>query len=245
MSQSHAGAPGSEAGVTPAVLIVEDDPTINQALADRFTAEGFTVTRAWDGPGAVEACAAARPDVVVLDQMLPGFDGLEVCRRIQADRPVPVLMVTARDEESDILIGLAVGADDYLTKPFRMREVVARVKALHRRVQRAAEAATDLAGSPALEHRGLTLDPATRRCAVDGADVHLTPIEFDLLALLMADPGVVVRREAIETAVWGSADGYGSRTLDTHVRALRGKVGGARIRTVHGVGYAMASGDTP
>ena len=101
----------------PCVLVVEDDPTINQALADRFTAEGFEVVRAHDGPGAVAAHAAHDPAVVVLDLMLPGFDGLEVCRRIQADRPVPVLMLTARDDESDIIVGLGVGADDYLTSP--------------------------------------------------------------------------------------------------------------------------------
>ena len=108
----------------PCVLVVEDDPTINQTLADRFTAEGFEVVRAHDGPGAVAAHAEHDPAVVVLDLMLPGFDGLEVCRRIQADRPVPVLMLTARDDESDIIVGLGVGADDYLTKPFRMLSLI-------------------------------------------------------------------------------------------------------------------------
>src|SRR6187200_576523 len=130
------------------ILLVEDDPVINQTVADRLTGEGYDVVRAYDGPGAVAACAESRPDAVVLDVMLPGFDGLEVCRRIQADRPVPVLMLTARDDESDILIGLGVGADDYMTKPFRMKELVARVSALLRRVQRAAELVREAEPTP-------------------------------------------------------------------------------------------------
>ena len=118
------------------VLVVEDDPVINQALADRLRAEGYDVVRAFDGPGAVAAHDEHEPDLVLLDVMLPGYDGHEVCRRIQADRPVPVLMLTARADEADVLVGLGVGADDYLTKPFRMRELVARVAALLRRVDR-------------------------------------------------------------------------------------------------------------
>src|SRR6478735_9562314 len=153
-------APSS--GPRRSILVVEDAPVINQAVSDRLAAEGYAVVRAWDGPGAVQAHQEHAPDLVVLDVMLPGFDGHEVCRRIQADRPVPVLMLTARDDESDVLIGLGVGADDYLTKPFRMRELVARVGALLRRVERAAE----LAAHPAT-HLGdlgdLRVDPATRR----------------------------------------------------------------------------------
>mgnify|MGYP002651482354 CR=1 FL=1 len=224
----------------PCVLVVEDDPTINQTLADRFTAEGFEVVRAHDGPGAVAAHAEHDPAVVVLDLMLPGFDGLEVCRRIQADRPVPVLMLTARDDESDIIVGLGVGADDYLTKPFRMREVVARVRALLRRVERAAEL-----GRPdetITHHAGLTLDERTWRCTVDGHAVHLTPTEFDLLALLARELGAVLRRERIVADLWGWDDGLGRGSLDSHVKSLRAKVGGHRIRTVHGVGYALDDG---
>src|SRR3954464_4047730 len=121
------------------ILVVEDDRVINQAVSDSLAAEGYDVVRAYDGPGALAAYGEQAPDLVVLDVMLPGFDGLEVCRRIQADRPVPVLMLTARAEETDLLVGLGVGADDYLIKPFRMREVVARVPALLRRTERASE----------------------------------------------------------------------------------------------------------
>lgn len=219
------------------VLVVEDDEVINESLTLRLEAQGHTVTRAFDGPGAVAAFEADRPDVVLLDLMLPGFDGLEVCRRIQAVAPVPILMLTARDDETDILVGLAVGADDYVTKPFRMREVVARVQALLRRVERAAE----LAAAPAAGPRvlgGLTLDPGTRRVTVAGEAVHLTPLEFDLLATLMAEPGRVFARNDLLREVWGWADAYGTRTLDSHVKSLRAKIGADRIRTVHGVGYA-------
>ena len=134
-------------GVHQRVLVVEDEPTINQAVSDRLVAEGFDVRQAYDGPAAVAAAQEWTPHLLVLDVMLPGFDGHEVCRRVQADRPVPVLMLTARDDETDLLVGLAVGADDYLTKPFSMRELSARVHALLRRAGRAATPA----GAPADE----------------------------------------------------------------------------------------------
>lgn len=219
------------------VLVVEDDHVISQALADRFEAEGFSVLLAFDGPGAVAAYSESPADVVVLDLMLPGFDGLEVCRRIQAERPVPVLMLTARDDEADILTGLAVGADDYLTKPFRMREVVARVRALLRRVERAAV----LAAAPGLvsEVGDLRIDGAARRVYVGGQEPHLTPTEFDILARLAREPGTVVTRERLMRDVWGWADSGGTRTVDSHVRGLRAKIGAERIRTVHSVGYSL------
>ena len=218
------------------VLVVEDEPVINQAVTDRLRAEGFTVYQAHDGPGAVAAFAEHEVDLVVLDVMLPGFDGLEVCRRIQAVRPVPVLMLTARDDETDVLVGLGVGADDYVTKPFSMREVVARVRVLLRRVERAELLART---SGRMDLAGLVVDPATRRVAVDGSEVHLTPLEFDLLCALAAEPGAVRGRDALMREVWGWADASGTRTLDSHVKALRAKIGAERVRTVHGVGYAL------
>jgi len=222
--------------VTHTVLVVEDEPVINQAVTDRLRAEGFTVHQAHDGPGAVETFERHDVDLVVLDVMLPGFDGLEVCRRIQAVRPVPVLMLTARDDETDVLVGLGVGADDYVTKPFSMREVVARVRVLLRRVERA-EALARTTGR--LDVDGLVVDPATRRVTADGREVHLTPLEFDLLCALAVEPGAVRSREALMREVWGWGDASGTRTLDSHVKALRAKLGADRVRTVHGVGYAL------
>ncbi|MEI2777602.1 MAG: response regulator transcription factor [Tetrasphaera sp.] len=219
------------------LLVVEDEPLINQAVADRLRAEGYAVTQAFTGPEAVALADAEEPDAVVLDIMLPGFDGIEVCRRVQSRRPVPVLMLTARDDESDILVGLGVGADDYLTKPFRMRELVARVHALLRRVERAGELARAPRAGVSLD--GLEIDAAARRVRVDGNEVHLTPTEFDLLSMLASAPGTVLTREQLLAEVWGWADASGTRTVDTHVKTLRAKVGGARIRTAHGVGYAL------
>ncbi|MGH3474355.1 MAG: response regulator [Aeromicrobium sp.] len=219
------------------ILVVEDEPVINQAITDRLRAEGFDVVQAWDGPGAVEVFGTADPDLVVLDVMLPGFDGHEVCRRIQADRPVPVLMVTARDDEADILVGLGVGADDYLTKPFRMRELVARIAALLRRVDRASELAT----SRPIEIGSLTIDAGARKVRIGADDVRLTPTEFDLLVCLAAAPGQVLTREKLLADVWGWPGASGTRTVDSHVKALRSKIGADRVRTVHGVGYALES----
>ena len=226
------------------VLVVEDEPVINQAVTDRMRGEGYDVVQAWDGPGAVARFTETEPDLVLLDVMLPGFDGLEVCRRIQATRPVPVLMLTARDDEADILVGLGVGADDYLTKPFRMRELVARVAALLRRVERAAELAAERAGdgSVVLEVGDLTVDPATRRVRIADAEVHLTPTEFDLLVHLAGSPGTVLTRERLYAEVWGWESASGTRTVDSHVKALRAKIGSERVRTVHGVGYALEAG---
>ncbi len=219
------------------ILVVEDDPVINDTVSRRLQAEGYAVTQAFDGPGAVEAARRDGPDAVVLDLMLPGIDGFEVCRRVQAQRPVPVLMLTARDDEADILTGLAVGADDYLTKPFGMRELVARVAALLRRVDRAAALARQ---APTVHSVGdLVVDTGARRCTAAGELVHLTPTEFDLLACLAAAPGQVLSRERLLAEVWDWPDASGTRTVDSHVKALRAKVGAERVRTVHGVGYAL------
>ncbi|WP_433783124.1 response regulator transcription factor [Actinomycetospora sp. CA-101289] len=227
-------------GTNRRVLVVEDEPVINGAVTDRLAAAGYDVVRAFDGPGAVEQFRASDPDVVVLDVMLPGLDGHEVCRRIQAVRPVPVLMLTAADDETDVLVGLAVGADDYLTKPFRMRELVARVAALLRRVERAAE----LTGTAPTDLGDLRVDPGARRVWTGDDEVHLTPTEFDLLLCLAANPGVVLTRERLLSEVWDWPGASGTRTVDSHVKALRAKIGAERVRTVHGVGYALETGST-
>jgi DNA-binding response OmpR family regulator len=169
--------------------------------------------------------------------MLPGFDGLEVCRRIQADRPVPVLMLTARDDETDLLVGLAVGADDYLTKPFSLRELAARVHALLRRVERAATAGSR--SQPPISLGDLMIIPSERRVSRNGTEVHLTPTEFDLLVHLAGRPRTVLPRERLLAEVWGWTESCGTRTVDSHVKALRRKLGADLIRTVHGVGYAL------
>jgi DNA-binding response OmpR family regulator len=218
------------------ILVVEDEASIAEAVATRLRSEGFAVTIAADGPSGVERCRALQPDLVVLDLMLPGLDGLDVCREIQRDRPVPVLMLTARDSETDLVVGFAVGADDYLTKPFSSRELVARVHALLRRVERRPGSAPDQAGSVALGP--VTIDLASRRVHLDGDLVHLTPTEFDLLAHLAQAPARVFTREQLLADVWGYHDGAGARTVDSHVRALRRKLGNNVVRTVHGVGYA-------
>ena len=221
------------------ILVVEDEPTIAQAIAARLVAEGFDVRVAADGPGAVEEFGAYGPDLVVLDLMLPGLDGLEVCRRIQAERPVPVLMLTARDDETDLLVGLAVGADDYLTKPFSMRELMARVRALLRRVEHAAALATAAPERDVVRLGPLEIDRAARKVTVDGVAVHLTPIEYQLLDSLARTPGTVLTRAVLLEQVWDWAGGSGTRVVDSHIKALRRKLGADLIRTVHSVGYAL------
>jgi DNA-binding response OmpR family regulator len=216
------------------ICVIEDEHVIAAAVAARLRAEGFAVETAADGPAGVALCERVRPDLVVLDLMLPGLDGLEVCRRVQRDRPVPVLMLTARAEEADVLVGLGVGADDYMTKPFSPRELVARIKALLRRVDRRPAPAGE-----AVQVGLLELDPQARRVTVAGEPVHLTPTEFDLLRVLAARPGAVLTRGQLLAEVWGWRDGSGARTVDSHIRGLRRKLGSQRVRTVHGIGYAL------
>ncbi|WP_324649742.1 response regulator transcription factor [Georgenia sp. H159] len=224
------------------VLVVEDEPDIAAQIAHRLAAEGWRVEIAGDGLGGVETARTFLPDVVVLDVMLPGIDGLEVCRRIQAEREVPVLMLTARDDETDILVGLGVGADDYMTKPFSMRELLARLKALLRRAERARRTAveeTAETAEPPLQLGDLEVDRSQRRVRRAGSEAHLTPTEFDLLVCLASSPRTVFSREKLLAEVWDWADASGTRTVDSHVKALRRKLGADLVRTVHGVGYAL------
>ncbi|WP_194852978.1 response regulator transcription factor [Nocardia sp. SYP-A9097] len=223
----------SQQGSARRILVVEDEPTIAESIAVRLRAEGFTVDLAHDGPAAVIAAEALLPDLVVLDVMLPGFDGLEVCRRIQARRPVPVLMLTARTDETDVLIGLGVGADDYLTKPFSLRVLTARIHALLRRVERTATpGVTIIVGD-------LRIDIDQRRVWRAEAETQLTPLEFELLVHLARRPRAVLARDRLLSEIWGWPDASGTRAVDSHVKALRRKLGADLIRTVHGVGYAL------
>jgi DNA-binding response OmpR family regulator len=211
------------------VLVVEDDETIAGAIADRLRSEGFDVTIANDGLLALDLVDQLKPGLVVLDVMLPGLGGVEVCRRIHTK--VPVVMLTARDDETDMLVGLAVGADDYITKPFSMRELVARIRVVLRRVERATAQTVLTLGA-------LRIDEVQRRVYRDNDEVTLTPTEFDILLCLFSQQGAVRTRDQLLQDVWGYRDGSGARTVDSHVRAVRRKLGDDVIRTVHGVGYA-------
>ena len=222
------------------ILVVDDEEAIAEAVRARLQSEGFQVVVAGDGPEAIGLCEQVHPDLVVLDLMLPGMDGLEVCRQIQRDRWVPVLMLTARTEEADKVAGFAVGADDYLTKPFSLRELVVRVRAILRRMERIGALPAD----EPIDRAGLAIDQARRTVAVDGSSVQLTPLEFEILLTLARTPGVVFTREQLMDKVWGYRDYAGGRVVDSHVARIRRKMGedGTEprfIRTVHGVGYAF------
>jgi DNA-binding response OmpR family regulator len=248
------------------IVVVEDQRDMAEAIALRLRSEGFTVSLAFDGPSGVALCESAKPDAVVLDINLPGFDGLEVCRQIQRERRVPVVMLTARDSETDLLVGLAVGADDYITKPFSPRELVARIHALLRRSAVAVPAIdSNGTGNGALigttggsadgsgngqangrfESLGVVLDTVQHTATHLGNDVHLTVTEFELAHWFLAHPRMVFTREQLLRSVWGYPDGSGERTVDSHIQAVRKKLGAEFVRTVHGVGYALGVQTTP
>ncbi|WP_329124385.1 response regulator transcription factor [Streptomyces sp. NBC_01353] len=217
------------------VLVVDDDPTVAEVVTGYLERAGFAVERAADGPTALTAAAGHRPDLVVLDLMLPGMDGLEVCRELRARGPVPVIMLTARSDEEDRVLGLEIGADDYVTKPFSPRELVLRVEAVLRR-----HSAMRPPG-PLLRLGGLELDPAGRRVTKGGVPLALTLREFDLLSWFLRHPGQVYDRERLMREVWGWDFGDLS-TVTVHVRRLRGKIEAdpanpQLIRTVWGAGY--------
>ena len=220
--------------------MVEDEEPIAEAVRVRLESEGYAVRVAGDGPQALRLAGEERPDLVVLDLMLPWMDGLEVCRELQRDSWVPVLMLTARADEADKIAGLAVGADDYMTKPFSSRELAARVRAILRRMDRMRVVAD---GEP-LTRFDLIIDTARRRVTKDDEEVVLTPLEFEILAALARQPGVVLSRDDLMDRVWGYRDYAGGRVVDSHVARIRRKLGDdaaepSYVRTVHGVGYAF------
>lgn len=224
------------------ILVVDDEAPILDLVRGYLEREGFLVETAADGPAGLAAVRANSPDVVVLDVMLPGLDGIEVCRQLRTFSDAYVLMLTARGEEIDRIMGLTVGADDYLVKPFSPRELVARVKALLRRPRSDSTAAGGTA--PA----GLDLDEARRTVRVDGHPVELTALEFDVLALLARDPGVVVRRQTALDQLWGTDFSADDHLVDVHVANLRRKLGDDPthprfIETVRGVGYRLREAD--
>lgn len=220
------------------ILVVDDEPNIVELTRMYLEQEGFQVESAADGAQALELINDREPALIVLDLMLPEVDGFEVCRRTRARSEVPIIMLTARDEDVDKIVGLELGADDYLTKPFNPRELVARVKAILRRSERAAPA-----GDQPIQLADLSIDPARREVTVGGEQVKLRAKEFDLLHTFAANQGIVLTREQLLDLVWGY-DFYGqTRTVDVHVAHLRKRLKGShvQIETVTGVGYKLVS----
>ena len=219
------------------VLVVEDEVDLSLLMRDRLVADGHEVVVASDGAAAMSAVAKRVPDVVLLDWMLPDMDGLAVCRRLRQQHLMPIIMVTARGDEVDRVLGLEVGADDYLVKPFSLRELLARVRAMLRRVD--LEGRRGQAPGERIQVGPLVVDATSRVATLDGRPMHLTRKEFELLTVLVSNPGRAFSREFLVQRVWGSDfDGF-DRAVDTHVTRLRKKLGGLgdRIVTVWGVGY--------
>lgn len=230
------------------ILVVDDDPTVSEVVARYLERDGYRVETVGDGRIALDRALAEPPDLVVLDLMLPGLDGLEVCRRLRALAPVPIVILTARGQESDRIVGLDLGADDYVAKPFSTKELVARVRAVLRRAR--GPLAPSGPDTPRVHTDGdLVVDVAARQARLGGAVVSLTAREFELLAFLMRHPGRAFRREEILEGVWGYRYGDTS-TVTVHVRRLREKIEPyptvpVRIATVWGVGYRWQGATSP
>jgi DNA-binding response OmpR family regulator len=225
------------------ILLVDDEESIRKVLTFPLERDGFSVVQAADGEEALERFDEHAPDLVVLDIMLPKLDGLEVCKRLRATSSVPIIMLTARDDELDKVIGLELGADDYITKPFSIREFRSRVRALLRR----AKATPTPAADERIESAGLVIDVPRRLVEVRGEPVQLTYVEFELLRALASQPGRVFSRRMLLEALWRSADYRDPRTIDVHVRHLREKLEAEPrspeyILTVRGVGYRFRDG---
>jgi DNA-binding response OmpR family regulator len=226
------------AGTVSNILVVEDETSIASFVALYLKNAGYDVRTAATGLDALRLAEAQAPSLVVLDLMLPDIDGLEVCKRLRQDSDVPILMLTARDEDLDKIIGLEVGADDYLTKPFNPRELVARIKSI---LRRSATERRDLQ-TEVIEHGELRVDSGRREARVAGAEVQLAPKEFDLLWELLDHRGLVLTRDQLLERVWGYTFAGDTRTVDVHVRQLRRKLGDASpVVTVWGVGYKVST----
>ena len=225
------------------ILLVEDTVDLAQVIARELEAAGYDVSRAGDGETALHLHASVQPDLIILDWMLPKLDGLEVLRRIRRTSAVPVLMLTARGEETDRVVGLEVGADDYLTKPFSMRELIARVRAMLRHVEQIQQmVTTDRSGDESPLQRGeLRLDPQAHLAVLNGETLDLSRTEFDLLHLLLRNPGRAFSRTYLLDTVWGETYVGGDRSVDNAMLRLRKKLGavGDDIETVWGVGYRL------
>jgi DNA-binding response OmpR family regulator len=227
------------------ILLVEDEVELARLVVRELQAAGYEVDHASDGPDALQRFADATPDLVVLDWMMPGMDGLEVLRRVRQSSPVPVLMLTARAEEVDRVVGLEVGADDYLTKPFGMRELIARIRALLRRHERLHEmlAADRSVGTTTLRLGALELNPDSHAAHLGDDPLELTRTEFELLHLLLRNRGRAFSRPYLHHAVWGEPSVEGDRSVDNAILRLRRKLGvmGDAIETVWGVGYRLSA----
>lgn len=223
----------------PKILIVEDEPALAETVAYNLREEGFKVCTAADGLTALDLLRREKPDLVLLDVMLPEMDGLEVCRMMRRDSEIPIIMVTAKSREIDKVVALEIGADDYITKPFGMLELIARVRASLRRSRRESQSVEVFSGL------GIDLDTARRTVLVEGGGVDLRPKEFELLHLLMANRGRVMQRSTLLDRIWGEDEYIDAGTVDVHIRRLREKVESdpskpQRILTVRGVGYKFA-----
>lgn len=227
------------------ILLVEDTYDLAQVIKRELAANGYQVSHVSDGVAAVRMHALEHPDLVVLDWMLPKMDGLEVLRRIRQSAPTPVLMLTARGEEADRVIGLELGADDYLTKPFSVREFIARVRALLRRAEQVQQIlkADQSHADELLRHEDLSLDAQAHTVTLEGVELDLSPTEFSLLHLLMRSPGRAFSRTYLLDTVWGETYVGGDRSVDNTVLRLRKKLGslGEDIETVWGIGYRLRS----
>jgi two-component system, OmpR family, response regulator RegX3 len=226
----------------PTVLVVEDEASFVEALQIGLSREGFRVEVAGDGVEALERFKQVKPDVVLLDVMLPRVSGLDVCRQIRAQSSVPIIMVTAKSGEIDTVVGLEVGADDYVTKPYRIRELVARIRALLRRASGDSTDEVEPAATSTLRVGDVTLDPEAHRLTVRGTEVAVPLKEFEVLHLLLANAGRVLTREVLIDRVWGSDYVGDTKTLDVHIKRLRSKVevdpsAPTRIVTIRGLGY--------